>query len=77
MKTLRSCGVSQTCADDAVGGELLHQGVHVGVAMGVELPAGDAEVETQPGRVSVAAAVPLDVLVAVLTGTHPAVSAKG
>lgn len=72
MKTL-----SQTCADDAVGGQLLHQGVHVGVAMGVELPAGDAEVEAQPGRVCVAAAVPLDVLVAVLTGAHPAGRAKG
>lgn len=52
-------------------GELPDQWLHVGVPMGVQLPAGDAQVEAQPGRMAVTAAVPLNVLVAFLTGTHP------
>lgn len=60
-----------TCTDDAVRGELLHQGLHGGVTMGVELPAGDAQVKPQPWRVAVAAAVPVRILVAILAGTHP------
>ena len=61
----------QTCTDDAERGELLSQSLHVGVTVRVELPARDAQVEAQPGGVSVAAAVPPDVLVALLTGTYP------
>ena len=60
-----------TCADDAVLGELLGQRLHVGVTVGVQLPAGDAQVEAQPRRMAVAAAVPLDVLVLFLAGTQP------
>lgn len=39
--------------------------------MGLQLPAGDAQVGTQPGRMAVTAAVPLDVLVGFLASTHP------
>lgn len=60
-----------TCADDAVLGELLGQRLHVGVTMGVQLPAGDAQVEAQPRRMAVTAAVPLDVLVFFLASTDP------
>lgn len=67
----------QTCTDDALSGELLGQSLHVGVTVGVELPAGDAQVEAQPGRMSVAAAGPLDVLVGFLASTHPEKRWKG
>lgn len=67
----------QTCTDDAVCGELLGQRLHVGVMMRVELPAGDTEVKAQPGGVAVNAAVPLDILVAFLTSTHPAPRVMG
>lgn len=63
--------VYHTCTDDTLRGKLLGQGLHVGVTVGVELPAGDAKVEAQPWRVAVTAAVPLDVLVAFLACTHP------
>ena len=62
----------RTCTDDVVGGQLLDQGPHVGVWVGVQLPAGNAHVEAQPGGVAAAAAVPLNVLVAILQRTHPA-----
>lgn len=54
-----------------VCGKLLGQRLHVGVTMWVQLPAGDAQVETQPRRMAATAAVPLDVLVAFLASTHP------
>lgn len=60
-----------TCTDDTMRGELLRQSFHVGVTMGVELPAGDTQVEAQPGGVAVSAAVPLHVLVALPASTHP------
>lgn len=52
-------------------GELLRQVLHVGVMMGVELPAGDAQVKAQPWRVAATAAVPVNILIAVLARTHP------
>lgn len=39
--------------------------------MGVQLPAGDAQVETQPRRMTVTVAVPINFLVAFLASTHP------
>lgn len=61
-----------TCADDALRRELLGQRRRVGVTVGVELPAGDPQVEAQPGRVAVAAAVPPRVLVAFAARAQPA-----
>lgn len=55
-------------------GQLLDQSLHVGVPVRVELPAGDTQVKAQPGRVTVAAAVPLDIFIALLTRTDPAKS---
>lgn len=60
-----------TCTDNAVCGKLLGQRLHVGVTMWVQLPAGDAQVETQPRRMAATAAVPQDILVAFLASTHP------
>lgn len=57
-----SGAASQTCTDDPVGSELLNQQLHVGVMMGVELPAWDPQMEAQPWRMAVTASVPLDVL---------------
>lgn len=54
-----------------MGGELLRQRLHAGVPVGVQLPAGDAQVETQPGGAAGAAAGPDGVLEALLTVTQP------
>lgn len=66
-----------TCADDAVCGELLGQELRVGVPMGIQLPAGDTPVETQPGGLAVTAAVPLDVLGGSLAITRPVKRREG
>lgn len=51
--------------------QLLDQQLHVGVSMGVQLPAGDAEVETQPRRMTAAVAAPGNALVLLRAIIHP------
>lgn len=62
---------SVTCADDAVGRQLVHERRQVRVPVLIQLPTGDAEVEPKPGGVGLCTAVPLDRIVALPAGTYP------
>lgn len=66
-----------TCTDYSVLGQLLDQQLHVGVSMGVQLPAGDTEVEPQPRRMTVAVAAPGNVLVLLRAIIHPGKVRRG
>lgn len=60
-----------TCTDYSVLSQLLDQRLHVGVSMGVQLPAGDAKVELQPWRMTTAVAAPGNALVLLRAIVHP------
>lgn len=66
-----------TCTDYSVHSQLLDQWLHVGVSMGVQLPAGDAEVEPQPRRMVAAVAAPENALVLLWTIVHPGKIRRG
>lgn len=66
-----------TCTDYSVLSQLLDQQLHVGVSMGVQLPAGDTEVEPQPWRMTAAVAAPGNALVFLWAIVHPGKIRRG
>lgn len=61
-----------TSSEDGLCCQIVSQLVQVGVFPVVQLPASDAQVEPQPGRVSLLIACPSDFIIAVLlTGALP------
>lgn len=60
-----------TCADDAVCGQLLHEGWQGWVPPVIQLPARDAQVEAQPWWMGVHAVIPVGGVIAILGVAHP------